>query len=125
MQIKSILLVDDNETDQFFHEAIIHKYDSTIKIHKAYDGQEALDILDTLEVKPDLILLDINMPGMNGFEFLDAYEQNTKQTSMIVMLSASEPKQDTTLSGHHNFPVKYLLKPLQEGDLKSLAKMKA
>jgi len=85
-----ILTVDDNEADQFLSEFAIQQYDPTIVINKAYDGKEALDFLESSVSPPALIFLDINMPGMNGFEFLDHFHATqTFTASIIVMLTSS------------------------------------
>ena len=71
MKLNTILVVDDDENDQFICEYTIRKFDPAIAILKAQDGTEALAILKT--ETPDAIILDINMPIMNGFEFLEHY----------------------------------------------------
>ena len=79
MTINCILVVDDNEGDQFLAEHLIKKYLPDTQQLKAYDGEEALRVIAESDVKPDIILLDINMPGMDGFEFLEAYNQLAKR----------------------------------------------
>lgn len=119
MKIKKILLIDDNETDQFLHETVIKEFDPTIEIMKAYDGQQALDLLSSMDEEPDIILLDINMPGMNGFEFLDEY--NRKPTSSVIaMLSSSEQGSDKEKAMSCDCVKIYFLKPLEVSDLASL-----
>ena len=71
VKISSVMIIDDSDADQFLTEAIIKKTFLSIEIHQAYDGEEALETLDSMDKQPSLILLDINMPGMNGLELLD------------------------------------------------------
>ena len=99
-KVNCILLVDDNPADNVFHNIYIMKADVCNHIEVATDGRKALDYIikagepDQFEEfpKPELIYLDINMPGMNGFEFLEKYhklEERLKSKIMIVMLSTS------------------------------------
>jgi CheY-like chemotaxis protein len=89
------------------------------------NGQYALDYLQKLNkgdynsadstfFKPDLIFLDVNMPVLDGFEFLEIYHQELseeiKQDTVIVMLSTSSHPQDTIRAGEYAAP--YILKPL-------------
>lgn len=69
-----LLLVEDNPADVFLMEAALEFSTSSVRLTVARDGQEALDLLGgTVEEDlPNLILLDLNMPRMNGFELLAA-----------------------------------------------------
>lgn len=99
-KLNCILLVDDDHTDNLFHSNRILKSGVCEHIEIAYDGKKALDYL--MEVhnsgeqnnhpKPDLIYLDINMPKMNGFEFLENYgklDEKVKSDIVIIMLTTS------------------------------------
>lgn len=123
MAIQTIMLIDDNETDQFLHEFIVQKFDPNIEIIKAYDGQEALDILEDLERAPDLILLDINMPGMNGFEFLDEFNCDASMSSVVVMLSSSNQDDDKDRAMSYECVKEYVVKPLDLEILKKLSEL--
>ena len=120
MKIKSILIVDDNDSDQFYAGEIINEYDSSITISNAYDGEEALERLDELDHEPCLILLDINMPGMNGFEFLEHYDRRENKNSIIAMLSSSDQEQDKVTTMQYAFVKKYLVKPIKSEDIDAL-----
>lgn len=116
-QDRSILVIDDSEADQFIMKTLIHKYDSTVDVVKALNGQEALQRLQTLKTHPDLILLDINMPGMNGHEFLKEYEKTYGKKSIVVMLTSSEQDQDKVKAHSHKSVKCYMVKPLSEKEL--------
>jgi CheY-like chemotaxis protein len=100
-QLDCIILVDDDEVTNFVHEAVIEDAGVTKEVLVVEDGRKALNLLQELENNstncPNLIFLDINMPVMNGFEFLDAYQQmkgQLKQPVIIVMLTSSLNPQD-------------------------------
>ncbi len=102
-QLDCIILVDDDEVTNYVHESVIEDAGVTKDVLVAEDGQRALNLLQELEAKqapsPNLIFLDINMPVMNGFEFLDAYQQmkgQFKQPVIIVMLTSSLNPKDVS-----------------------------
>jgi CheY-like chemotaxis protein len=95
-KLNCILLIDDNKPTNFLHELVIKNRACAEKVVSVESGQEALDFLtkkvDGSYEQPDLIFLDINMPGMNGWEFLEKYKQlNTNQQGkvIVVMLTTS------------------------------------
>lgn len=95
-QLNSILLIDDDEATNFINEMVIKEADCTNKIITVETGTEALEFLlsktDGKHPQPDLIFLDINMPQMNGWEFLEEYKklkEHQKGKITIVMLTTS------------------------------------
>jgi CheY-like chemotaxis protein len=122
MKITSILVVDDDENDQFICEYTIRKFDPSIRVLKAFDGTEALDILQA--ETPDAIILDINMPVMNGFEFLDRYAQEFEVHAPIVaMLTSSHLGKDRERAMQYSFVKSYFEKPLQAEHLAVMAEL--
>jgi CheY-like chemotaxis protein len=109
------MLIDDNEDDNFYHKMIIQKVDITEHIEVAESGFEALDFLRK-EIKiPQLIFLDINMPAMNGWEFLDEYKKLSdaqKAQIIIIMLTTSlnpaDRKRSEKISEINGFEIKPL-----------------
>lgn len=96
-----ILLVDDDAVTNMMHRRVIERSGRVLTVDVATDGQEALDILRSdlaaERCLPELIFLDINMPGMGGFEFLEHYAQLDLQSDVqliIVMLSTSLLRSD-------------------------------
>ncbi len=124
-KIKYTLLIDDDETANFLHQTLLEDLEVTESVLIAHNGKEALDIIVKqclLDRCPELILLDINMPVMNGFEFLKAYEGlelSQKQSVVIAMLTTSLNPQD--VKQINDLPVKkYLNKPLTEEMVREL-----
>ena len=110
--INSILLIDDDDATNFFNKMVIEGvgYSSDIEIQTS--GQSALDYLKHEPNFPSLIFLDINMPGMDGWEFLDHFQAtfNGKQV-IIVMLTTSQNPEDQSNSKKYNVH-RFLSKPL-------------
>jgi len=95
------MLVDDNPDDLFFHERVIRKNDAATNIISTHGGVEALEYLKAKNkhpnAHPDLIFLDINMLGMNGWEFLDVYktlDEEFRSSVVVVMLTTSDNPDD-------------------------------
>lgn len=113
------MLIDDNPDDNFFHERVIKKSNAAdIVIAK----QTALDALEYLtstkeneDLHPELIFLDINMPGMNGWEFLEAYnelDEKFKSRAIVVMLTTSDNPDDKIKAKVMNIASDFKTKPL-------------
>ena len=122
MKITSILVVDDDDNDQFICEYTIRKFDPSIRVLKAFDGTEALDILH--QETPDAIILDINMPVMNGFEFLDRYAQEFEvHAPVVAMLTSSHLGKDRERAMQYSFVKSYFEKPLQADHLRIMTEL--
>ena len=111
MEIK-ILLVEDNEGDIVLTQEALK--DGRIKnnIIIARDGVEALAILDSGESLPDLILLDINLPKLNGLEVLTAIKTDPRlKTIPVIMLSTSDEQNDI-MTSYNNYANCFITKPV-------------
>jgi len=126
-QVPSILLVDDDDTTNFLNQALIKRAQVTDRVLVATNGLEALQVLHatctpTSTQCPALILLDINMPVMNGIEFLEAYQQSAliqNQASVIVLLTTTVLTRD--LERVQQLPIASILdKPLTSVKLQAL-----
>lgn len=124
MSLSSVMIVDDSEADQFISHSLIRKHDADIEILQAYDGLEALEILDEIEHEPSVIFLDINMPRMNGHEFLAAYDKRPKSNAaVIVMLTSSSQQVDKDKSKAYRCVKEYYEKPLNLDQLLMVEKL--
>jgi CheY-like chemotaxis protein len=126
--ISCTLLVDDDETTNFLNQALLQRMAVTETVLVAGNGQEALELLHThcaappLPSCPALILLDMKMPRMNGFEFLQAYTQRPATDNpavIIIMLTTSLNPQD--VEKMQGLPIAgYLTKPLTRDKINQL-----
>ena len=126
-KLKNVLLIDDSESDNFYHARKITKMGITDNIHMCFSGMEALEYLkselDGIHPQPTLIFLDINMPGMNGWEFLEEYEKlELAQQGEIVltMLSNSIDERDKHKAEGYKTVQGFYSKPLNEDYLTSI-----
>ena len=120
MNIKSVMIIDDSEMDQYLAKYMIEKYDNNIQILQTYDGEEALEVLKSIPKQPDLIFLDINMPRMNGHEFLEVYDNWEGHSEVVIMLTSSDQEQDKERSMAFKCVKKYCIKPIERVDLQAL-----
>ena len=107
-----ILLVEDNEGDIILTREALKDGRMKNSIIVAKDGQEALDMLNNAEVLPDLILLDINLPKMNGLEVLTTIKTDMRlRTIPVIMLSTSNEQNDI-LTSYNNYANCFITKPV-------------
>lgn len=126
-KIGFVMLVDDNETDNFISEKIIEMSHFAEKIIAMDSGSSALEYLQTNcnieENIPDIIFLDINMPFVDGFVFLFEFEKFNaliKSKSKIVILSSSDNKKDIDRIVDNPYVISYVVKPLSPEALKKI-----
>ncbi len=112
------MLVDDDQLDNRFHQIIIEGMDITEIIHVAENGLQAIKYLKQEDrILPELIFLDINMPKMNGWEFLEAYkdlEESQKSQIVIMMLTTSLNPSDKAKAQKISEITGFRVKPLSE-----------
>lgn len=128
-----VLLVDDDPITNFLNESLLQELNVAQHIEVALNGKEALDFIKThwkREPNPSaektsckLILLDMNMPIMDGFEFLEQYQKIAQDDEVCVaMLSSSNNQKDLEKARVYNIKA-CLEKPLNEEKIKRLLKL--
>ena len=92
MSMKTILLVEDDYLDTMNVQRALRKLNSNHVLHTAYNGREALTMLRESNLVPDIILLDLNMPKMNGVEFLRELrkDERFKHVNVFITTTSSE-----------------------------------
>ena len=123
--MKNVLLVDDDAVFNFLSKKMVKRLGVAKDIHTALNGREALDLFNSYyqgaTTLPDVILLDLNMPIMDGFSFLEAFNRlevpGKDRVKIVVVTSSHDPKdkERTMKLGVTD----YLTKPLQPEKLKA------
>lgn len=119
-KIDCLMLIDDNKIDQLLFERIISKSGLVEETVSFYFAEEALDYLqDDRNKKPNIILLDVKMPRMDGFEFLDEAVRRfgPDAFSVVVMLTTSLDPRDKARAKEFRCVKDYQNKPLTEDTL--------
>lgn len=126
-KLNQILLIDDDEPVNFLHEMIIKSSkltDAKIEIKMlAQQGLEFLKSENVDESEPLLIFLDINMPRMNGWEFLDEFESLPSElvkNTTVVMLTTSLNPDDKSRGEKHPTVKKFMTKPLTKDGFQTI-----
>jgi CheY-like chemotaxis protein len=129
-KIGAVMLVDDNDTDNFISKRIIEitKFSDNVIVKNS--GKSALDYLleneNDADKIPDIIFLDINMPIVDGFVFLYEYEKfgnAIKDKCRVIILSSSDNKRDIDKIINNDFVIKFVTKPLTENTLEEIREM--
>lgn len=118
MKKYNILLIEDDELDVISVERSLKKFDIPYELHTAYNGREALDILQEQEppFRPDVILLDLNMPKMNGVEFLQAMRKNEKLKHLKVFVMTTSGESIDRINTENLGISGFMIKPLNYTD---------
>lgn len=127
----NIMLIDDNKIDLFVSQKIIKKTIDECSIRTFISASSAIKFLKILDVEnsyktlsiPDIIFLDINMPEMNGFQFLQEFNKlkNIKERPIkIYILSSSTNLQDVIKAKNESSCVDFISKPLITRDLNKI-----
>ena len=95
---KLLMIVDDDKDDRFFFRSAIHKYNPLFEFIEAENGDDALKQLRKIELFPDFIFLDLNMPKMDGKECLKELKRDKSLKDIpVIIYSTSEYQLDKEL----------------------------
>ncbi len=123
--IKSILLVDDNASLNMVNVRYVERLKIAQQVAEVRNGQEAIDFIlkqnKFMDQKvntffPEFIILDLNMPVMDGFEFLASYQQlpPSFQNSRIIVLSSSSRQEEIDKALAYEWVEDYWIKPIKK-----------
>src|SRR5688572_18749748 len=131
-ELRGILLIDDDDANNFLNQRLFRKMGLDSRVRVFLNSQAAFNYLYTITqenydptnsdyFQPDLILLDINMPGLDGFEFLDLYQNlpaSFRENTVLAVLSTSAHPADREKAESYQVP--YLTKPLTAEKLEAV-----
>lgn len=117
------LLIDDNYIDNFVTGKLLTNSNFAENVVVQQSPTEAIEALRNGSIKPDVIFLDLRMPGMNGFEFLQEFDKLgiDKNSIKIFMLSSSLDPTDIRRSFDNKYVTQFVHKPLTKKILEELA----
>jgi CheY-like chemotaxis protein len=122
--IANLLLIDDSEATNNFHKRLLGKLNFADTVSICRNGKEGLDFLANATQCPDLIFLDLNMPVLDGFEFLSMVhaplEKIGSKKPLIVILTSSEESVDKDRCKHLYDNIEFCSKPLTIAQFKTI-----
>lgn len=125
---KSFLIIDDSEDIHYILERYLSK--ENITTFSCYNGKEGLDFLNSKEninkpgFPPSTILLDVNMPIMNGFEFLKEFVKIDQLKNInVIMLTSSDLSQDKDIASSFDVVKGYVSKPILKSQIEEILRI--
>ncbi|GAB4395838.1 MAG: response regulator [Microscillaceae bacterium] len=114
-----VLLIDDDPINNIVNQKLLKKFNPHLEITEFLNAKEALRFLEDSSTVPEVILLDINMPEMNGWEFLGAY-QALRLNCRLYLLTSSIAQEDMKRAKSFPEVVDFLVKPLDQHKIKRI-----
>ncbi|KUG09420.1 response regulator [Solirubrum puertoriconensis] len=126
-KLNQVVLIDDNETTSFLNNRLLQRLDLAENILLFTNAEQAFNQLwgkgaAAGDAKPELVFVDLKMPGMDGFEFLNQYSQlpaEVREKTVMAVLTTSMHSADTSRVSQYE-GVEYLAKPLTEEKMRML-----
>lgn len=115
MSIQKVLVVDDSKTELMFLTEILHQ--QGYQVRTAENAEQALAKLE--EEKPDLILMDVVMPGQNGFQLTRSLARNTKFADVPIIMCTSKNQETDRVWGLRQGASDYITKPVNPQELQA------
>ncbi|PPD47737.1 MAG: two-component system response regulator [Methylotenera sp.] len=113
----TLLVVDDDDIDAIALERALRKLRLLNTVHRARDGQEALDLLRACVIPaPYIILLDLNMPRMGGLEFLQVLRTDPLLTHAVVFVLTTSKSDEDLVAAYREHVAGYVLKQHMDRD---------
>jgi CheY-like chemotaxis protein len=124
---KTVIMIDDNEDDLLFTQISVQRCGHPAELKQFLRAADALEFLASgATVGPTLVLLDINMPVMNGFGFLDAFEKlpiASRSDVVVAMLTSSMDERDRQRAFSYASVKHYLPKPAERSEVAALLQL--
>lgn len=119
---RTVLIIEDSDIDRLIVSRIAARAWPDVRLLHAADGQEAIEVLDAdTDPSPELILLDINMPRVDGHEFLRRYfAERDLECPAVVILTSSSLEADRVRTRPYTSVKDYLVKPVRADDLRQI-----
>lgn len=118
----NILFIEDDAIETMKFQRTLSKLESKHMLVEAKNGEEALEILQSGKSLPDIILLDLNMPRMNGIEFLGILKQHDKIKYLPTIVLTTSENRDDLLECYRIGIAGYIIKPLKYEDYETKLK---
>jgi CheY-like chemotaxis protein len=123
--VNKTVLIDDSDIDLFIQRRFLEVYNFSDELISYKSAREALRWLNNLdsETPPDIIFLDLNMPEIDGFEFLKKFEilpPAIRNKTKIVVLTSSNSLKDRELAFENANVIQFITKPLKQSDIDEL-----
>ena len=115
----SLLLIEDDEIERMKFNRVCQKNNIKCTIKEANNGEKALDFLNDAQELPHLILVDLNMPKMNGIEFLKILKKDNRLKYIPTVVVTSSDNHEDIKKSYESGATGYLIKPLRVQDYES------
>lgn len=132
-KFNAVMLIDDNEIDNLINQKMIEASAIAEHIFTHTGAKSAIEFLKNIDKMaaagggvflPEIIFLDIDMPLMDGFQFLEEFEKlsdNIKNNCKVIMLTSSMNPQDLSKAKKNTYVKKYINKPLTQDTLETIS----